>query len=226
MERREFLRIGSVAAGSGLALLAGCRGHQYGHIVADNQADMVGSHTAGAATFNPLIDESVAKLLGRQEAQFHMAGFEGQPGPKRICFIGVENLSVEEIGDFRDQIYEQIDTQILQAPMFEPISRRFVDAALYETRLRPDSLFLEQNRQIFTAALQRQGQPFDYLLYARLTSGTTQSNHDTQRDYLVTLELVNVHTGQYDKESAKIRKGYHNTRAGKWRNYNPLTKLW
>lgn len=228
MERREFLHLGSVAAGSGLAMLAGCRGHQYGHVVADNQADMVGSHTAGAETFNPLIDESVAKLLGRQDAQFHMASAQGmqQPHPRRICFIGVENRSAEELGDFRDQIYEQIDTQILQAPMFESVSRRFVDAALYETRLRPDQLFLEHNRQIFAAALQQQGQPFDYLLYARLTSGTTQNNHDYQRDYLLTLELVNVHTGQYDKESAKIRKGYHTTRAGKWRNYNPFTKLW
>ena len=227
MERREFLRLGSMVIGGGLTTLAGCRGHQYGHIVADNQADMVGSHTAGASTFNPLIDESVAKLLGRQEDHLHMASArDGSPATKHICFIGVENRSAEEIGDFRDQIYEQIDTQILQSPGFTPVNRRFVDAALYETRLRPDSLFLEQNRQIFTAALQQQGQPFDYLLYARLTSGTTQNNQDTQRDYLLTLELVNIETGQYDKESAKIRKGYHHTRAGKWKNYNPFTKLW
>ena len=226
MERREFLQFGSVAMTCGLTMLAGCRGHQYGHIVADNQADMVGSHTAGAATFNPLIDQSGAKLLGRQEAQLHMASTGGQPAMKHICFIGVENLSAEEIGDFRDQIYEQIDSQILQAPGFAMINRRFVDAALYETRLRPDELFLEQNRQIFTAALQQQSQPFDYMLFARLTSGTTQSNHDTQRDYLLTLELVNIQTGQYDKESAKIRKGYHHSRAGKLRNYNPFTKLY
>lgn len=228
MQRREFLWLGSAAISGGLAMLAGCRGHQYGHIVADNQSDMVGSHTAGAATFNPLIDESVAKLLGRQESQFHMASTPAgmpQPAMKRICFVGVENRSVEEIGDFRDQIYEQIDTQILRSPHFESVNRRFVDAALYETRLRPDSLFLEQNRQIFAAALQQQGQPFDYLLYARLTSGTTQNNNDTQRDYLLTLELVNIQTGQYDKESAKIRKGYHHSRVGKWKSYNPFTKM-
>lgn len=227
MERRAFLRIGSLAAGGVLATLAGCRGHQYGHIVADNQADMIGSHAAGAATFNPLIDESVAKLLGRQ-AQFQLASAHGgQPRMrKRICFIGVENRSVEEIGDFRDQIYEQIDGQILQSEAFESVNRRFVNAALFETRLRPDSLFLEQNRQLFASYFSQKGLPLDYLLYARLTSGTTQRNHDKQRDYLLTLELVNIHTGQFDKESAKIRKGYHHTRVGKWRNYNPFKKLW
>ena len=53
------------------------------------------------------------------------------------------------------------------------------------------------------------GQPFDYLLYATLTSGTTHDNKDYQRDYLLTLEMVNVRTGQYDKESAQLDKGYN-----------------
>lgn len=223
MERRDFLRWGLAAAPFSFAI--GCRSHQFGHVIKDDQADMVGSHSAGAETFNPLINESVAKLLGRQETQLHAVSYHnGPPAPKRICFVCVENRSIEELGDFKEQIYEQIDSQILQTPMFDPVSRRFVDAALYETRLRPDSLFLPENMRLFMAALEQQGQPFDYLLYAKLTSGTTENNQDYQRDYLLTLEMVNVHTGQYDKESAKVRKGYHHSRAGKWLNYNPFTR--
>ncbi|MEO8495577.1 MAG: penicillin-binding protein activator LpoB [Planctomycetota bacterium] len=223
MERRDFLRLGLAAAPFGFAI--GCRSHQFGHVVKDDQADMVGSHAAGAETFNPLINESVAKLLGRQETQLHAVSFNGgPPAPKRICFVCVENRSIEELGDFKEQIYEQIDSQILESQIFEPVSRRFVDAALYETRLRPDSLFLPENMRLFSAALEQQGQPFDYLLYAKLTSGTTENNQNFQRDYLLTLEMVNVHTGQYDKESAKVRKGYHQSRAGKWMNYNPFTR--
>lgn len=205
---------------------AGCRSsHQYAHVLKDDQADMVGSHNAGAETFNPLIDEAVARLLTRQESHFQPAAFEGGPPvPKRVCFIGVENRSIEEIGDFKEQIYEQIDSQILQAPHFEPISRRYVEAGLIETRLRPDALFMPQNMQMFSAAMQRQGQPFDYLMFAKLTSGTTASNQDYQRDYVLTLEVVDVQTGAYDKESAKIRKGYHKSRLGKWHNYNPFTR--
>ncbi len=209
-----------------LSGLAGCRSsHQYAHLIKDDQADLVGSHAAGAETFNPLIDEAVARLLHRQETQFVPASFEsGPPAPKRICFVGLENRSIEGLGDFKEQIYDQIDSQILAAPHFDSISRRYVEAGLLETRLRPDSLLVPQNMQVFAAAMQAQGNPFDYLMYATLTSGTTESNHDYQRDYVLSLELVDVRSGAYDKESAKIRKGYHHSRLGKWRNYNPFTR--
>lgn len=223
MDRRDFLRLGLAAAPFSMAI--GCRSHQFAHVIKDDQSDMVGSHAAGAETFNPLINESVAKLLARQETQLHpVSHTNGPPLPKRICFVCVENRSIEELGDFEEQIYEQIDSQILQSPMFDSVSRRLVDAALYETRLRPDSLFLPENMRLFMAALEQEGEPFDYLLYAKLTSGTTENNSNYQRDYLLTLEMVNVHTGQYDKESAKVRKGYHHSRAGKWMNYNPFTR--
>ena len=38
----------------------------------------------------------------------------------------------------------------------------------------------------------------------------------------LTLEMVNVRTGDYDKQSAKISKGYHESRAGKFWHYNSL----
>jgi len=222
----RFRILGGILATTAVLAFAGCRSsHQFTHVIKDDQADLVGSHRAGAETFNPLINEAVARLLARQESRFQQASFDGGPPvAKRVCFIGVENRSIEELGDFKEQIYEQIDSQILQAPSFEPISRRYVEAGLIETRLRPDSLFMPQNMQMFTAAMQRQGQPFDYLMFAKLTSGTTESNQDYQRDYVLTLEVVDVQSGAYDKESAKIRKGYHKSRLGKWRKYNPFTR--
>ena len=215
------------------ASVAGCA-HQYGHILASNDKDLVGSHAAGAATWNPLVDEAVAKLLGRCPPAIQAVAFEGvdysadlaQPigsalatGPASVCFIGIENKSAEELGDFKDQLYERIDSKLNSTETFRGISRRMVDAALLETRLRPDSLFLPDNRALFAATLGRQGAPVDYLLYATITSGTTDRNKSSQRDYLLTLELVNLNTGQTMKESAEIRKGYSKTRAGKWWNY-------
>ena len=55
----------------------------------------------------------------------------------RICFVGVENKSAEEIGDFKDQLYQVIDSRILESHVFQPISQRFVEAGLMEARLRP-----------------------------------------------------------------------------------------
>lgn len=222
MHRRNFLM---VMSGIGLAPLAsGCRGYQYGHLIKKDAPNLVGSHDAGAEVFDPLVAEAVAKLLGRQATLTPECpiGPDGMPMKKNICFIGIENKSAEELGDFKEQLYQQIDAKILESDCFQPISRRLVDAGLFETRLRPDSLLIPSNMQLFTAVLQRQGAPFDYLLYAKLTSGTTERNHSKQRDYNLTLELTNIHTGVYDNQSAEISKGYHKSAMGKLWNYNPL----
>lgn len=229
MDRRTFLRAASGLAGSTVAaMLVGCRGHQFGHVVEQGKPDLVGSHAAGAEVFNPLIDEAVAKLLARhcepvmQEVSFQEAEVIGTP--KTVCFIGVENKSIEELGDFKDQIYQQIDTLLVQSQTFQPLNRRVLEMATRELQMRPDSLLIPENMQQFTAVLQRQGQPIDFLLYATLTSGTTVRNKSQQRDYLLTLELVNVNTGAYDKQSAEISKGYHKTRVGKLWHYSPFKK--
>ncbi len=208
---------------AGLSFQFGCRNHQYAHLLRGNQEDLVGSHEAGAETFNSLVDESVAKLLARQQP----AGAVTETGAslgKRICFVGVENVSSEDIGDFKDQLHEQVDTAITSSGRFQTISARFVENGLKQMRLMPDDLMVPANRRQFANLMEQDGQPFDYLLFARLTSGTTTNNKSYQRDYLLTLELVDLQSGQYDKESAKVRKGYHASRLGKWTKYNPLTR--
>jgi len=223
MHRREWLKSISIVT---LAGLSGCRGYQYGHVIKPTAANMVGSHEAGAEVFDPLIDEAVAKLLARQNIVTDDCpiGPNGQPMKKSICFVGIENKSAEDIGDFKDKIYNQIDSKILESSCFQSMSKRMVDAALHETRMRPDALLLPDNMRLFTAVLERSGAPVDYLLYAQLTSGTTKRNSSTQRDYELTLELVNVHTGMNDKLSSEVRKGYHKTAGGKFWNYNPLKR--
>jgi hypothetical protein len=211
-----------------LAIVAagGCRGHQHARVIQPGQREMVGSHGAGSETFKPLVEEAVAKMLARHcEFPPAMVSYSEHPvvlGPKRICFVGVENKSAEELGDFREQIYQCIDSKMLEGGTFEPVSRRFVEAGLRATRLRPDELFVPSNMQMFTMYMEQHGQPFDYLLYATLTSGTTRDNRDYQRDYLLTLELVDVRTGQYDKQSAEISKGYHHSAISRWSPKNWL----
>lgn len=228
MRRRTFLSLLSGAIPAAMLPAAGCRSHRYAHILTPEDTDLVGSHQAGAAVWNPLVDEAVAKLLSRcpavQPVSYDAAGTlpppaHQPPGPATVCFVGIENKSAEEMLDFKDQLYERIDSQINGQAGFRSVSRRMVDAALQSTRLRPDSLFVPHNRELFAAALGQAGSPVDHLLYARITSGTTERNKTTQRDYLLTLELVDLHSGQYFKESATIRKGYHNNRGGKWWNY-------
>ncbi len=219
MDRRHFLGFALVGLGG---MAAGCRGRQTAQIKNPYEPDMVGSHVAGAETYKPLVDTAVANLLARHSGGVHPAGFaEGQPGPLRICFVGVENRSAEEIGDFKEQLYQQIDTRIVQSQVYQPISRRFVEAGLRQTRYRPDDLFIPENMRTFTGVMEQMGQPFDYLLFATLTSGTTRSNKDYQRDYVLTLEMVDVRNGRSDKESAEISKGYNVSVMAKLKHLGP-----
>ena len=208
MNRRGFIWP-TILGAVGLSSIAtcGCRHKTHAQVLRPDKPDMVGTTGAGAETYKPLVETVVTNLLERHASGVQTVGAVS-PEPMRICFIGVENRSAEEIGDFKEQIYEHIDTHIEHCQIYHPISKRFVDAALRETRLRPDELFVPRNMRTFAAALEQQGQPVDFLLYAKVTSGTTRKGHDMQRDYVLTLELVNVQTGDYDKESAIIRKKY------------------
>lgn len=209
MHRRLFLNSGLAALAGGLL---GCRGNQFAKVKRPGDPSMIGSHQAGGETWRPLMDEAVAKLLGRHAVARQPLPAGQVPPPLRICFVGVENKSSEEIGDFKDQIYEQIDAKILASQVFQSVSRRYVEAGLLQTRLRPDVLMVPENMRVFTAIMEQQGQPFDFLLYATITSGTTRENKDYQRDYLLTMELIDVHNGQYDKQSAALSKGYYHSR--------------
>ncbi len=206
MDRRRFFSVIGTSC-AGFASLMGCRGQQTGEVMKDNKKDLVGSHAAGAETYKPLVDEALGKLLARQNAGLQPVSAPA-PAPKRICFVGLENKSSEELGDFKEQLVEVIDTRINTSQVFTQISRRFTEAGLREARMRPDELFLPANQRKFLAIMESQGAPFDYLLFASVTSGTTRSNDTTQKDYLLTLELVNIQTGTPDKESASLRKGY------------------
>ena len=89
------------------------------------------------------------------------------------------------------------------------ISKRYVNAALREARLRPDQLFIPGNRRTFAAILESQGEPVDTMLFPKLTSGTTPSAGVTQRNYLLTLELVDLKSGYSKKFSSDaLRKEY------------------
>lgn len=222
MKRRLFLQTTlTAAAGSLLPVAVGCKsGNQFARVIKPGEKEMVGSHHAGQETFKPLVDEAVGKLLSRHEMPTHVqvsSQGESLPPPRSsVCFVGVSNKSAEEIGDFKEQIYQAIDSRLHESGSFAPISRQYVDAGLRELRLRPDELFIPENMRSFVALMEQQGQPIQFLLFATITSGTTRQNENYQRDYQLVLELVDIQNGQGDKQTAELSKGYHKSRMGRW----------
>ena len=204
-------------------VFAGCKGTQ-ARLMHNNELDKVGSNRAGAEVYNPIVQESVGRLLARasmepiQQVSYHTG--PNFPATKRkVCFISLENKSMEELGDFKEHIQTAILEGIASSDQFEIVSERAVTAGLRALSLRPDDLFLDENMRMFTGAMGRNGMPVDYLLFAKITSGTTESNRDIQRDYKLTLDLINTQTFVPITVSTPMRKEYNNSVKGKIGNW-------
>jgi len=72
---------------------------------------------------------------------------------------------------------------------------------------------------MFTNVMGRDGTPVDYLLFGKITSGTTESNRDMQRDYKLTLELTSTQSFVPIIVSTPMRKEYNNSVNGKVSNW-------
>ena len=198
---------------------AGCKGTQ-ARVMHTHEQDKVGSNRAGAEVYNPIVHASIGKLLARasMEPIQQVAYHTGSP-KRKVCFISLENKSMEELGDFKEHIQMAILEGISSSDQFEVVSERAVTAGLRALSLRPDDLFMDENMRMFTSAMGRSGTPVDYLLFAKITSGTTESNRDMQRDYKLTLELINTQTFVPIIESTPMRKEYNNSVKGKVGNW-------
>ncbi len=192
-------------AALGLLLLGvvatGCGGPT-GRLKTDDEQDLTGNTKAGAETFNRLIQESVDNLLQKPSAQ------KSGTDRLKIAFLDVENKGMEELVDWRDTLRQRIDESVNRSGRYRNISDRFVQAALRESGLKADELYLPEKRRKFIKVLEANGNPVDFLMYASLNTGTTSSGRETQRDYLLTLELVDVESGESEKVNADVRKEY------------------
>ncbi len=193
-----MVRILTIAVAA--ACMWGCRAPQ-GRLMDPNEEDLVGARAAGTETHSRLIDEALTKLFNRHKS-------EVTSPLMKVAFVDLENKSAEELGDFREQLMQTIETLAEKSDRYRIISRRYVETALKEVRIQPDQVMIPKYMRQFTQILEQQNNPVDFLMYGVLTSGTTTGVESTQRDYMLTMEIINVRTGDTDKESARVRKEY------------------
>ncbi len=206
-----------------LAALTGCE-TQKGKLVDAATPDRVGSHRAGSEVYDPAAEAAVAGLLAQASAQpitldesGAVVGQLSPSFPRKVCFVGVENAGGEEMGDIREDMAETIRTMVSQSDEFELIDSRLVTAGLRETGLRVDDLLLPAKRERFASALGGMDAPFDYILFAKVTTATTQDNRDSQVKYSLTLDLVNVHTSASLRQTVELKKHYNRSMKAKLR---------
>jgi hypothetical protein len=169
--------------------------------MSETEDDLVGAKTAGSATYNRLIDQTLTKILTR-----HLG--EIKESKATVAFVGLDNESGEDLGDWHRQIESAIETAVENANRYDLVSRRFVQRALRELRFRPDDLFIRKNQRQFAEVLELEKNLVDFLLFAELTSGTTVGTSLKQRNYQLKIDLINIDTGRGDMESTVIRKEY------------------
>lgn len=199
-----------------LLAVSGCA-TQKGRVVDPNSADRVGSHRAGSEIYDPaaqaavtgLLDQAARTPITSEDSGKTVAQISEEHGVRRICFAGVENAGGEEMGDLREDLSETIRTMIAQSDQFDVVDSRLVTAGLRETGLRFDDLLLPDKRERFAAALGELDSPFDYVLFAKVTTATTRDNADSQVKYSLSLDLVNVHTGSSINETVGLKKHYN-----------------
>jgi hypothetical protein len=74
---------------------------------------------------------------------------------------------------------------------------------------RAEDLFLHDGREKYVSILRQEGQDPDYMLWAVYTTLSTKGDQERQRDYLLTLELIDARSGRLmQKETARVRKAY------------------
>ncbi len=193
--------------GIALILLAflsfGCNGSPKGRVKSGDEGDLVGARTAGAETYNALIEDASRRLLNAEAARFP----EG--AVRKICFVGLENRSAEELGDIRESTNQIIETVLFQAKRYDMIGQRYVSHVLQVTGMRAEDVFLHEGREKFVSVLRQEGQDPDFLLWGIYTSLSTEGDKERQRDYLLTLELTDARSGRLmQKETARVRKAY------------------
>jgi hypothetical protein len=198
---KSFVHVLAVTA---LVLFSSCVGDKHpARIKGDNERNIVDVSGAGAATFERLINSTVSKLLEPYKGEF------AELKVRALAFVDLENRTSEELGEWREQLIDKIEASVNERREFKAISIRFVSTVLKEMGNPPiDKLFLPKGRREFAKVMEQKSTPVQYLMWGRLTRGVTQGVDKRQANYVLSLELINIKTGEQNKKITTVRKEF------------------
>ena len=198
----------AVIAGLALAALGlggtGCAGPS-ARMKGEDEGTLVDVKKGGTETYKKLIHDTVVALL-----EEHRAMLQGAAEKPLIAFVGVENKSSEELGEFRTAMNNEITTALVNSRYYTMISMRAVDAAKRESNIRNiDDLATRTNREAFMSVLNRDGAPPQFLLAGSVTTMTSRGSGEKERVYQLTLEMWDSSSGVIQSQKTEeVRKAY------------------
>lgn len=145
---------------------------------------------AVAAVSSPAVEKATADAL--QELQ-RLTVLNGKQNAT-LCFLGVSGKG--DLGGLSEAARQQIET----SSSFRLLEKSAVQAALKESDVRANNLFIPAERKKFVAAL---GEPVDYLLAGYVERGTVptadaqaDASEDAPKVKIFKLELVELETNR------------------------------
>lgn len=144
-----------------------------------------------AAVSSPAVEKATSDAL--QELQ-RLTVLNGKQNAT-LCFLGVSGKG--DLGGLSEAARQQIET----SSSFRLLEKSAVQAALKESDVRANNLFIPTERKKFVAAL---GEPVDYLLAGYVERGTVptagaqnaDSDEDAPKVQIFKLELVELETNR------------------------------
>lgn len=187
-------------------LAAGCSGPS-ARVKDESEGDLVDVRKGGTETYLALVNKGVRELIEANRKDLMKSAEK-----PLVAFVGVENKSSEELGEFRASMNSEIETVLVNSELLGMISMRAVDAARRESNIRTiDDLTTARSRQAFLSVLNRDGAVAQFLLYGEVTSMTSSGNSAKERTYELTLQLMDSSTGMIaSQKKVKLRKEYSN----------------
>lgn len=185
-------------------LAAGCTGPS-ARVKSGDEGDLVDVRKGGTETYKELIRKGVSELLAE-----HRLTLGNSAEKVMIAFVGVENRSSEELGEFRASMNNEITTALVNSRLYSMLSMRAVDAAKRESNIRSvDDLTVARPREAFLGVLNKDGQAPQYLLFGEVTSMTSSGNNSRERTYQLTLQLMDSSNGVIQTQKmVEMRKEY------------------
>jgi hypothetical protein len=185
-------------------LAAGCTGPS-ARVKSGDEGDLVDVRKGGTETYKELIRKGVSELLSE-----HRLTLGNSAEKVMVAFVGVENRSSEELGEFRSSMNNEITTALVNSRLYAMISMRAVDAAKRESNIRSvDDLTVARPREAFLSVLNKDGQAPQYLLFGEVTSMTSRGNAASERTYQLTLQMMDSSNGVIQSQkTVEMRKEY------------------
>lgn len=184
--------------------VAGCAGPS-ARVKSGDEGDLVDVKKGGTETYKELIRKGVSELLAA-----HRKNLGNAAERPMVAFVGVENKSSEELGEFRPAINNEIETALVGSELYAMISMNAIDAAKRQSNLHNISdLTTGDPRKAFLSVLNKDGQAPQYILFGEVTSMTSRGNSAKERTYQLKLQMMDSSNGVIQTQKmVEMRKEY------------------